>query len=85
MRLAIAIGRQAEFQKNAGYCARAPVCGASVSMHRIFNPATGDHLYTTDAGEVERLRGDASWLYEHVECYVWPTTSASSPIQIVSG
>jgi hypothetical protein len=42
----------------------------SVPMHRLFNPRSGDHLYTTSETERRNVAA-AGWTYEGVTAYVW--------------
>ena len=47
-----------------------------VEVHRVYNPASGEHLFTTDANEVATLVNEHGWTDEEV-AWTAPSTSAS--------
>jgi hypothetical protein len=42
----------------------------TIPLHRLLNPGTGDHLYTTSETERRNVAA-AGWVYEGVSAYVW--------------
>lgn len=53
-----------------GYGMTSQVPG-SVPLHRLHNPRSGDHLYTTSETERQSVRA-AGWTYEGITAFVWP-------------
>ena len=49
---------------------------ADASVYRLYNPNTGEHLYTADANEKDVLSGEHGWRYEDV-AWASPATSAT--------
>ena len=48
----------------------------TVPLHRYWNSAIADHFYTTDFGELGS--GNFGWVYEGVQCYVYPSPAADA-------
>ncbi|MBK8254890.1 MAG: S8 family serine peptidase [Polyangiaceae bacterium] len=44
---------------------------SAVALHRYWNPAIGDHFYTTSWSELGP--GKHGWNYEGVQCYIYPS------------
>jgi Repeat of unknown function (DUF5648) len=59
-----------------GWIATAPVCGA-VALHRLNNPTSGDHLYTTSSAEVTSAEA-GGYALEGTAGYVWPSECGGS-------
>jgi hypothetical protein len=55
-----------------GYGMTSQVQG-SVPLYRLYNPRSGDHLYTTSEIERQNVRA-ADWTFEGITAYVWPTS-----------
>jgi hypothetical protein len=53
-----------------------PPLVTAVPLHRYWNPAVGDHFYTTNLGELGT--GRLGYTYEGIQCYVLPKESPGS-------
>ena len=63
-----------KFNKQAGTY-NAVVASNYVTVYRVFNPSTSEHLFTTDTNEVKVLVGSWGWTYEGAGWFA-PSTGA---------
>lgn len=50
---------------------------ATVKVYRLYNPTTGEHLYTTDYNEKTTLYNDYDWGYEGI---AWYSATSGTPV-----
>jgi hypothetical protein len=47
-------------------------------LYRLWNPAIGDHFYTTNAAERDAVASNNGYTYEGIECWIYTTQAAST-------